>query len=312
MTALVCLFISVVRTRTVNVTGPQPSVLSHCVAFISFSPSEGIETIQWWCARTFGFLGSFLGLVVLAPLYAYGANRYQCGDSWNRITMAYLHEPTVEGAVAVVACVYFATASYLCTLLNHPEVNWVSAELLHASPAGELLHSSPAQRLSVATWAVAALGFMSLAAACSVVPVVYVMGESLPSDNRVGVGTTILPAVQASIGILQSVSSSLFIPFVCRKLASFCKTDVNQWLNACNLIQALRLLTSLVVPCLVTIILNQDCMGQWTQLWNPCRDGRSDFDFNITEINKLTGEKEVFVVVTQDDVCGMCCYMQVT
>ena len=85
----------------------------------------------------------------------------------------------------------------------------------------------------------------------------------LPINHDLGAGVTLGVVLNGVIGLINSTVSSFVIPTICAWLTS----DLN---TALMLSMAGRLIFTVLVPAVVTLILDQRCGARWLSLWTKC------------------------------------------
>ena len=74
-------------------------------------------------------------------------------------------------------------------------------------------------------------------------------------------------------------------------------TDYNKF-NTLPCAMILRSLITVLIPFFVSLVLLNECGGNWASLWNECLENADSFEYSITIINWT------FPVPMHEDVCG--------
>jgi len=236
--------------------------------FFIFKPDQGLEQFQWWSTKAIGTM-SVVFLLVLVPLYAEGANLYECGERGLKITtITYLSDsPVIEWFVAVIACAAVVAQSFLLVATRHEVDTNIPEDIVSKKemPCGSSVKI-------VLMWCVVSLLF-------SVPTVLYTLSTALPADNTLGLNATSLEVFNQAAAILLYLIVVIIGPFVAEWVVSKVtgEADGHDSLTT-RMVLMTRLMVGVVVPTVVTILFNNECLGWWLYLWQPCADYSSSFD----------------------------------
>jgi len=239
--------------------------------FFIFKPEPGLEHFQWWSAKAIGIM-SVVFLVVLVPLYAEGAKLYECGEGRLKFTtITYLSDsPVIEWSVAVMACVAVATQSCLL-MATRCEVDTNIPE-----------HAVIQKEMPCGSWMKIVLMWCAVGLFFSVPTVLYTLSTALPADNTLGLNATSLEVFNQAAAILLYLIVAIIGPFLAEWVVSKTTGEADGHDSFTTRIVLLtRLMVGVVVPTVVTILFNNECLGWWLYLWTPCADNASSFDVSV-------------------------------
>eukprot|EP01083_Nonionella_stella_P106336 306667_1 len=105
---------------------------------------------------------------------------------------------------------------------------------------------------------------------------IYLISESLPGDNIFHIQSNVQYAVSKSIAFVLVIVNTFITPKFVRLSLLICHCKGVQSHNKYTMI--LRMLTSIIIPFVFSVIVLDACASQWTQLWKPCIDDPQQFD----------------------------------
>ena len=218
-----------------------------------------------------------LALTVLLPIYASGANYYECGQPLMHLSLAYLEGSLPASVAAAIFVVVFV---------------WASAEVCRALAAdvtnkGSRVTSGTTWSSGRTSWAstcVYALTWLAATALLSAPTVFYVLSLYLPSDNVLNIGASTGQVLRRGVPLLLALINSVLLPTLTRSLVH------RGWQRSAlardgavltsRLLVLARLLTMLVLPAGAVLILSEGCGKRWRQLWSVCRDNNTFVEYN--------------------------------
>jgi len=239
--------------------------------FFFFQPAAVHEHLQWWSAKAIGIMGVPL-LLVMLPLYAKGANLYECGEAWLRTTsITYLSDdPIVEWLVAAMACV--AAIMQSCVLVA------MGREVDAHYPPAETAQTV----ISWGTYVKIVLPWLAILVLFSVPAALYSLSTALPTDNILGLNKIALEVSLQAAVVLLHLMVCYMAPYTAAWLVRKVVGHAEPTLHLTSrLMLALRLTVGVVVPTVMTFLFNNECLGWWLYLWQPCADDASSFDVSV-------------------------------
>ena len=196
---------------------------------------------------------SLLALATLLPAYVSGANYYTCGDPLMHTSLAYLVDaPSASLASAVLVVVFAWASAWGCWTLRAATE---SQELASIALVGLTVASGG--RAAVTRLALGALLWLVATAVLSFPTVLYVLSLYLPSDNALHIGERAGAGLRRGVPFLLALINAVLLPALTRLLVRRSWRRDAPARDAAALTSRLlvvaRLLTSLVVQCLVRL-----------------------------------------------------------
>eukprot|EP00658_Telonema_sp_P-2_P056833 TRINITY_DN4527_c0_g4_i1.p1 TRINITY_DN4527_c0_g4~~TRINITY_DN4527_c0_g4_i1.p1 ORF type:complete len:1040 (-),score=151.75 TRINITY_DN4527_c0_g4_i1:126-3245(-) len=265
--------------------------------------SAAVIRVRVWCAKRL-WVGSITLVPLTITLYCLGSKWYECGKPWLYSTAAYLAEdPALELAVAATTCASAAGASFLVhglgkliarVSMDSPAQN--SNAL--ANPPGP----GPTWPRRTVVWGV----WIATSLVLSTPTALYVVGTTLPpNNNTLGLSRAVLEFFQHAAGPMLYGVSALLVPPLARAVAG--ETNCNGMTT--SLILAARFLVTLLVPFVLVVLLNQQCLAFWLRLWQPCHisghfDVSADLPYRInTTFAGLKLRDPTYRIISHSAVC---------
>ena len=246
--------------------------------------------VRLQCAKALAVWSLALSCVVM-PLFYKGANLYECGKPWMYLTAAYLADPSIEMAAAVLACLSFGIAAWCVRLLQDSVGNLYESKCDDEPPA-----TTCRMIILWMLWSVITL-FLSIPSA------LYIVSTSLPPGGIFG-SVSLLFFQHAAAPALYSISA-VFIPPLSRWAVERV-TGLPRPSTAAYLMIFARHMVTLVVPFVMVLLLSQGCQARWLELWSPCQES-STFDISVTvsaAANRASGAGTTEIQVTKhSEVC---------
>ena len=215
--------------------------------------------IRVWCAKGLA-IWSVVWLPFIAVYYV-SSNFYECGKPWLYSTIAYLHDaPEAEIVVALAACISVGLAAYGLRALEH------HTKQVYPIPDHAYVISI---RQQVVLWSV----WIPVSLVLSVPMALYIFATVLPPHNILGLTGWVLESFRYAAAPMLYVISALLIPPLSRWVVGVvCGVRAARKAPriAADLMMAARLVVSLLVPFVMTVVFNMDCHAAWLQLWKPC------------------------------------------
>eukprot|EP00854_Cymbomonas_tetramitiformis_P018672 gene18672-22296_t len=251
--------------------------------FLWFTPTTEIVQLSMWSARLM-CLWSIALCPTMVGMYYAGANYFECGKMWLRGTITYLSDdPVVEWVCAAAACIFGGGAAL--------SIRWLE---LHAPTKDhQPKHLSLRQQGTlVLVWGLA-MGLFSLPS------FTYAISAALPPENTIGVDSITLKMANHGAGFMLWAISAHVIPRSARLLA---RTTGSDLVTAGRLIIMARLLVSLVVPFVVTLLMHEGCLSMWLRFWTPCsEDGSFTSKASLGPIMNIPKTMEI---LKHSDICA--------
>ncbi|CAK9108051.1 Uncharacterized protein SCF082_LOCUS50266 [Durusdinium trenchii] len=214
----------------------------------------------------------------LLVLFWYGGVYYECSPPLWQTTAANLKaEPLVE--LAVIACWCVMLLLFRSLFASMPKRNSIPTVMSFSG-----MSRTFARRILVWLLWVCMVTFFSLPS------VLYAFAQSLPAHNTSGLSDEMLnlfhgiaPALTVLIDMVLAVKISV-------------KYSKLSGANAEKLLMTFRLFSAWMLPLLITVVLDENCIGGWKWTWTACRAGSSQhkyFDWRIYDEEILNTEKDI-------------------
>eukprot|EP01083_Nonionella_stella_P204751 746200_1 len=153
-----------------------------------------------------------------------------------------------------------------------------------------------------------AIAYISLYALCLSITCLYIISESLPSDNILPFKQSTITFIRGSVSLILTISNALIIPNMVDSV--YHVSCPNRQTHRSFIIFVLRTWSAIILPFIFSIILLNDCGGGWTKLWDKCYgEARNDLSMSFGMIisNSLGGEniaKIDIMISNADNICG--------
>lgn len=251
--------------------------------FLWFTPTTEIVQLSMWSARLM-CLWSIALCPMMVGMYYAGANYFECGKTWLRGTITYLSDdPVVEWVCAAAACIFGGGAAL--------SIRWLEQH----TPTRDQQPKHPSLRQQgtlVLVWGLA-MGLFSLPS------FTYAASAALPPANTIGVDSITLKMANQGAGFMLWAISAHVIPRSARLLT---RTTGSNLVTAGRLIIMARLLVSLVVPFVVTLLMHEGCLSLWLRFWTPCsEDGSFTSKASLGSFMNVPGTMEI---LKHSDICA--------
>ena len=127
-------------------------------------------------------------------------------------------------------------------------------------------------------YAVLGVCWVGVMALLSIPSVFYALSTSLPpGENLLDLNKGLLELFHLSTGSILALISAYVLPFLAKSLVKLVNGGVEHLRASVNLMMVGRLVVCLLVPLVMVIVLNHQCLGKWTLLWRGCSSS-SSFD----------------------------------
>eukprot|EP01084_Bolivina_argentea_P236507 397648_1 len=107
---------------------------------------------------------------------------------------------------------------------------------------------------------------------CLSMTCLYIISESLPSDNILPFKPSTISFIRRSIALILAMSNALVIPKMVDSFYIFCDNKHMHHIHKhrAYVIFVLRTWSSIIIPFIFSIILLNDCGKGWTRMWDRC------------------------------------------
>jgi len=273
----------------------------HMHEFFVFTPAQGLERLELWCAKVLAWTG-IPAMVVLLPLYIAGAQLYDCGDWRLLTTIAYLSDSVaIEWCIAVLACGAAGAGSFLLMALHE------QAEAQFPNPQKSPPLSWTRYSVILAIWFVIVL-------ACSLPTALYALSKTMPNENTMGLSEAALNICQWVTVVILFFILTVIIPSASHRLVRSLTGQTDLFLS-CRLQSMARLGISTVVPTVVVLIFDNSCFSYWLHFWSPCVENPGSFNISISmqpdvsrwtaEVIRIPGSQtNAYIQYTESDLLG--------
>eukprot|EP01084_Bolivina_argentea_P259669 438219_1 len=108
----------------------------------------------------------------------------------------------------------------------------------------------------------------------------YIVSESLPSDNIIGIGHITQNILSYSIYLVVAINTAIITPrfidsmFKLFSLPFKCELNINQ------MVMISRTITTIIIPLISSFVLLNNCGNSWKYLWNPCLNNVESFEIS--------------------------------
>ena len=175
----------------------------------------------------------------------------ECGKTWLKTRIVYLHGSPSELLAAIIACVYFSAAAVAVAVVRNKALEKVT----NCDPLYS--YTLPKKVVLVVSWTVIVV---ILSAPSSL----YAATTSIPPDeNTLNLGTTTLSVFHNGAGVLLFLVTAFAIPLLANELILHLNNGISDRHTALHLIMSARLMVALVIPFAFIIVLHQDCYAHW-------------------------------------------------
>ena len=125
----------------------------------------------------------------------------------------------------------------------------------------------------------------------------YILFQSLPEDNVLGIPSAVQYISEHCISLIIAINSSLIIPNFTHYFLTLFGYSVKEHSN--KFILVIRTMTTIIIPITLSFYLLDDCGRGWTNLWKPCDDPMFLEDSVYDYYHKKTA------ILHHDDVCSV-------
>eukprot|EP01084_Bolivina_argentea_P110405 197154_1 len=141
----------------------------------------------------------------------------------------------------------------------------------------------------------------------------YIISESLPTENTLNLNEFDILLIQRSMAYVLTFNNSLIVPKLIDnsyklmlRRKSLSEQFIIKWRTI--IIFLLRTLTGVIIPCVLSVILLNDCGHGWTILWNECStNNKHKFDIKVPLEGMYTGNGSLnpsLILSTSNEICG--------
>ena len=128
--------------------------------------------------------------------------------------------------------------------------------------------------------------WFSLVIILSTFSVLYGLGQSIPAENFLGLGQTLLNTMTGLAPLILTIISGTMLPILAQKMVSFQYGNHLSVHEKCSHVVRLvlpgNIIIGFLVPLFVVIVVNEDCLKLWVEMWDACTCACSD-DSNFDE-----------------------------
>merc|ERR1711871_386161 len=118
-------------------------------------------------------------------------------------------------------------------------------------------------------------------------PAMFAMSRSLPEKNTLGLSKTLMDIFGTFNGLIMYGLTEVIIPkmapWLLKKMPNG-EDEAARDTHITRLILFANNLIMIIIPALVTILLSEDCMRGWLNLWSTCEHS-TNFDIDITLVS---------------------------
>ena len=229
-----------------------------------------------------GKLTSFPTSTVLMLTYYGGANLFECGLSFAKVTGAYfVSDALLSWCALVTVILYMWCCAYFV-------LKFRGKQYKGSAPLPPKLKSS---RAIVFLWRVLAwLLVLPILLLCSIPIVAQELITSIPEDSVLNSGLANISSdfgarnvydrdhnyVHSAVnfGILPGIilfENSVILPIACRALAKYIAGTMS---DSSRMMCFAQIMNTIVVPVAVVVLIDQECSALYLQLWNRCQDAK--------------------------------------
>ena len=141
--------------------------------------------------------------------------------------------------------------------------------------------------------------------------IIDAISKAVPPDkNTFGFSATQLTFVSTVVGPVLFLVKSYVLPLVTDSTIQFVTGSTSSWISTRMIATRMRfnisarLFLTIIVPCVSTILMSQNCLGLWLLAWTPCQTP-SDFDAYLTITSSIRGAPVItFEVMSGSSICG--------
>jgi len=209
--------------------------------------------------------------VVVMPIYLSSANLYACGNIWLRSTISYVHDsPVAEYSICILATLW---AFLLPPCLLAPLERYA----LQQYPRSAL----PTQGQDSPPWSLYGLWLLAVLGLSAPI-MLYGLSTALPAENTMGFSANLLTVAHVFSGLFSFITMVWLAPMSAQAIVAYTMPshavgDTASTIS-CSMLQFARLMIMLVVPLIMILLFNQDCLGMWIHFYSPCSHDPTSFD----------------------------------
>jgi hypothetical protein len=236
-----------------------PAMRTRLRRFVRFDPHLGVGVAQLWCARELAWLAvpCIATIALLNCLNCFvGAPLYTCGEWVTKyLTIAYVHDPAGEWALAVATCAFpCATVRLVLRFQKMLQAEYTP------QPQPPPVASSAAIVCMYVQWAI-------LIVICTLVPFAYAVSTSLPAEV---LGASVQTLIAETTSLVLLILTTAVVSWHCRYVSHRVYGAGGNPLLTSRLMQFARLWISILAPALALVLVHEDCLGGWVLLWHEC------------------------------------------
>lgn len=137
------------------------------------------------------------------------------------------------------------------------------------------------KKVSLLRWTLTMLLWFLLVIILSTFSVLYGLGQSIPAKNSLGLDQALLNTMTGLAPLLLTIISGTLLPKLAQKMVTFQYGNHLSVHERCShvvrLVLSGNIIIGFLVPLFVVIVVNEDCLKLWVEVWDACSDD-SNFD----------------------------------
>eukprot|EP01084_Bolivina_argentea_P134920 237834_1 len=152
--------------------------------------------------------------------------------------------------------------------------------------------------------------YLMLYVICILLTCLYIICESLPTENVLKITGSTIFFISRSMGAVLTVSNSIVVPKMVDSLHqlvygrnTLSKPFISQ--NRTMIIFCLRTMTGIIIPIVASIILLNDCANGWTYFWTECLYNKSKFSIDYVVDEHTYTVNPSIQLSDASEMCGM-------
>ncbi|CAK9010831.1 Uncharacterized protein SCF082_LOCUS10839, partial [Durusdinium trenchii] len=249
-----------------------------------------VSTTAPVASANFGLLKTVRATLLLATplvlIYLCSGNYYECSPPlWQTTSANFQAEPLADFCVIACWCAMLVLFRTVIASMPAEGESFAGAQNERNGNVGGLIR---ARAQTVLVW----LLWFGVVVVFSLPSVLYAFANSLPAHNVSGINDTMLNFIHRTAPVLTVLIDMFLAVRISNRYSKL------TGITADRLLMTFRLFAAWLLPLLITVVLDENCISGWKWTWTICQTGSTQQFFDWT----IYSEE---ILNTQRDICNL-------